>query len=159
MSLKPFLSQYPARASLRPPSNPGSTQTANSSYFMGIRGWRSFKIVRRVRLSFPPESPTSILSPLDIISYWCRALPTALFNVLYIRLGFDKIHLSPARSPSLRELCTILIFGQFWSLREASEPLAASKTWRDVAPPRRGFARNDNTGVKQRSSCETGGTA
>ena len=45
---------------------------------------------------------------------------------------------------------------------EASEPLAASKAWRDVAPPQRGFARaaqalaprvarNDNTGVMQRS--------
>jgi len=31
------------------------------------------------------------------------------------------------------ELCTTLIFGQFWSLRGASEPLAASKAWLDVA--------------------------
>ena len=66
------------------------------------------------------------------------------------------------------ELCTTPVFAQFWSLRGACEPLAASKAWLDVAilwiinmfwdcfaraaqalAPR--VARNDNAGVLQRS--------
>ena len=72
---------------------------------MGILFSRSVKNHIKTMLSGPPDNPTTILSPSDIMPYLCKALPVSRFIALY---KYVDMPFGPA--------CGIGLFGLFFCL-------------------------------------------